>query len=81
MTPKFKVVRLSDEFGQYLLIIKCLQCTHERHAYPRSLAQICSWDAKLVDLEKRLRCSKCAAKRCQIHVLEMQKPRGTPPSH
>jgi hypothetical protein len=34
MTRDFKVLRLSDEFGQYLLVIKCTDCAHERRAYP-----------------------------------------------
>jgi len=32
--PKdFKVQRLSDEFRQYLFVIKCAGCAHERRAY------------------------------------------------
>ena len=34
-------------------------------------------DAKLADLEKRLRCSKCGKKSCHIRAIEMLKPRGT----
>ena len=33
MPKDFKVQRLSDEFGQYLLVIKCAGCAHERRAY------------------------------------------------
>jgi hypothetical protein len=50
-------------------------------AYPNLLAHLCGWDAKLDDLEKRLRCSKCGKKSCHIRAIEMQKPRGTPPVH
>jgi hypothetical protein len=32
-------------------------------------------------VEKRLRCSKCGKKRCQIRAVPLQKPRGIPPSH
>jgi hypothetical protein len=35
--------------------------------------------AKLADLEKRLRCSKCGKKSCHIRAIEMQKP--TPSAH
>jgi hypothetical protein len=49
--------------------------------YPNLLAHLCGWDAKLDDLEKRLRCSKCGKKSCHIRAIEMQKPRGTPPVH
>jgi hypothetical protein len=81
MPRDFKVQRLSDEFGQYLLVIKCAGCAHERRAYPNLLAHICGWDAKLADLEKRLRCSKCGKKSCNVRAIEMQKPRGAPPAH
>ena len=81
MPTDFKVDRLSDEFGQYLLVIKCAACAHERRAYPNLLVHICGWNAKLADLEKRLRCSKCGKKGCHIRAIEMQKPRGTPPAH
>jgi hypothetical protein len=81
MPKDFKVQRLSDEFGQYLLVIRCSGCAHERRAYPKTLARICGWDAKLADLEKRLRCSKCGKKSCHMRAIEMQRPRGTPPTH
>jgi hypothetical protein len=81
MRRDFKVQRLSDEFGQYVLMMKCAGCAHERRAHPNLLARFCGWDAKLVDLEKRLRCSKCGKKCCNIRAIELQKPRGTPPAH
>jgi ribosomal protein S27E len=81
MTGDFKVLRLSDEFGQYLLVIKCTGCAHERRAFPNLLAHLCGWDAKLADLEKRLRCSKCGKTSCHVRAIEMQKPRGTRPAH
>jgi hypothetical protein len=81
MRRDFKVLRLSDEFGQYLLVIKCTACTHERRTYPNSLAHLCGWDARLEDLSRRLRCSKCGKKGCEIRAVELQKPRGTPPAH
>lgn len=81
MARDFKVQRLSDEFGQYLLVIKCGGCAHERRAYPNLLAHLCGWDATLADLEKRLRCSKCGRKCCHIRALEIQKPRGMPSAH
>jgi hypothetical protein len=81
MPTDFKVQRLSDEFGEYLLVIKCAGCAHERRAYPNLLAHICGWDAKLAHLEKRLRCSNCGQKSCHVRAIEMQKPRGTPAAH
>jgi hypothetical protein len=81
MPRDFKLNRLSDEFGQYLLVIKCAACAHERRAYPNLLAHICGWNTKLADLKNRLRCSKCGRKSCHVRAIEMQKSRGTPPVH
>jgi hypothetical protein len=81
MARDFNVTRLSDEFGQYLLYLKCSGCAHERQTYPNLLAHLCGWDATLQTVEKRLRCSKCGKKRCHIRAVPLQKPRGIPPSH
>jgi hypothetical protein len=81
MGRDFNVSRLSDEFGQYLLYLKCSECAHERQTYPNLLAHLCGWDATLQTVEKRLRCSKCGKKRCHIRAVQLQKPRGIPPSH
>ena len=81
MPKDFEVQRLSDEFGQYLPVIRCVGCAHERRAYPNLLAHICGWNMKLDDPEKRLRCSKCGKKSCHVRAIEMQNPRGTPPAH
>src|ERR1700742_551646 len=81
MRRDFNITRLSDEFGQYLLYLKCGACGHERQTYPNLLAHLCGWDAPLHALEKRLRCSKSGKKCCQIRAVPLQKPRGMPPSH
>jgi len=81
MARDFNVSRLSDEFGQYLLYLKCSECAHERQTYPNLLAHLCGWDATLQTVEKRLRCSKCGKKRCHIRAVPLQKPRGISPSH
>ena len=47
MGRDFNVTRLSDEFGQYLLYLKCSACAHERQTYPNLLAHLCGWDAPL----------------------------------
>ena len=78
MGRDFNVGRLSDEFGQYLLYLKCSECAHERQTYPNLLAHLCGWDATLQAVEKRLRCSKCGKKRCHIRAVPLQKPRGIP---
>jgi hypothetical protein len=81
MPREFKVIRLCDEFGQYLLMLKCQSCGHERSAYPSSLANFCGWDATLVNVEKRMRCSTCGKRACRLRAVPVQKPRGIPPSH
>jgi len=52
MSKDFKVQRLSEELGQYLLVIKCAACVHERRAHPNLLE---SWWTALT-----LRCSRRA---------------------
>ena len=81
MARDFKVIRLSDEFGQYQLYLRCASCGHERQSYPHTLANFSGWDATLSQIEKRLRCSKCGQKSCHIRAVPMQKPRGQPPVH
>jgi hypothetical protein len=38
----FKVIRLSDEFGQHLLYLKYASCGHERQSFPDALAHRCT---------------------------------------
>ena len=78
MGRDFNVSRLSDEFGQYLLVLTCSECAHERQTYPNLLAHLCGWDATLETVGKRLRCSKCGKRSCHIRAVPMQKPRGIP---
>ena len=76
MPPRFRVDKLSDEFGQYTLVLQCAACRHERTAEPRTLGRLCGWDARLEEVAKRMRCSKCGAKQCRLRALLLQKPRG-----
>ena len=65
-----KIERLSDEFGQFRLSIAC-PCGHVRIADPKVLAAAAGWDAKIADLVRRLRCSKCGQRgKCAatIHI-------------
>ena len=70
-----KVDRLSDEFGQYLIYLKC-ECGHIRRYHPKTLANDAGWDARLEDIVKRLRCSKCNQKKCTARAVEDVRPRG-----
>jgi len=76
MRRGFKVEKLSDEFGQYDLYLKCEACGHERRVVPKSLANVCGWDAKLDDVTRRLRCSKCGERRCRARPMPPLPPRG-----
>jgi hypothetical protein len=76
MARELHVDKLSDEFGVYSLAIKCSACGHERTAEPHTLARLCGWDAKLVDVARRMRCSKCGKKQCVLRPFEPRKPRG-----
>jgi translation initiation factor 2 beta subunit (eIF-2beta)/eIF-5 len=76
MARDFHIEKLSDEFGQYTLLLKCAACGHERSTQPTALGRLCGWDAKLADVEKRMRCSKCGEKRCSLRAVPPRKPRG-----
>ncbi len=70
MARELKVDKLSDEFGLYALQISCGGCGHERRAAPKTLGKLCGWDAKLADVAKRMRCSKCGKKACRLTAVE-----------
>src|SRR5580698_6386460 len=76
MAADFHINKLSDEFGQYTLVMKCSECGHERKAEPLTLGRLCGWDARLEDVAKRMRCSKCGKKRCTLRAFPPKKPRG-----
>jgi hypothetical protein len=76
MPSRFHIDKLSDEFGQYTLALKCSACGHERTAQPHTLGRLCGWDARLEDVAKRMRCSKCGLKKCTLQAFPPRKPRG-----
>lgn len=65
--PPVKVVKLADNFGQYVITITC-ECGHSRTARPQTFAAIAGWDALLADVVKRLRCSRCGKRKCSATV-------------
>ena len=73
---EFYIHKLSDEFGQYTLVLKCSACGHERTAEPQTLGKLCGWDSRLEDVAKRMRCSKCGKKQCTQRAVTPRKPRG-----
>lgn len=72
---KLVVTRLGDEFGDYLLTIACRKCRHVRVADPHSLAHILGWEITLDELAKRLRCSGCGGKDCELTPNTRPRPR------
>jgi hypothetical protein len=70
-----EIKKLSDEFGQYVLVLTCA-CGHVRRASPHTLANMCGWDATIAEVAKRLRCSKCGEKKCSAKAVTQSKPRG-----
>jgi len=75
MRRDFHIEKLSDEFGQYAILLNC-KCGHSRRCRPQTLAKIARWDALLADVAKRMRCSKCGQRGCEFKAEPLQKPRG-----
>jgi hypothetical protein len=57
------------------------KCGHTRQVYPRPLAAIAGWEARLVDVAKGLRSTKCGKRECEAKAHPMVVPRGRGPSH
>jgi hypothetical protein len=70
-----RIDKLSDEFGQYLILLKC-ECGHERRCNPNTLAAFAGWDTRLKDVVRRMRCTKCGERKCTARTVREQKPRG-----
>lgn len=69
------ITRLSDHFGQFDLLLVCANCGHRREIAPRDLARLFGWDALIVTIVARLRCSKCGARRCSATAQLPSRPR------
>jgi hypothetical protein len=70
-----QIEKLSDEFGQYIIYLSC-SCGHIRRCSPHTFAALAGWDARLGDVVRRLRCSKCNQKTCSARTVALTKPRG-----
>jgi len=75
MYCRLRIDKLSDEFGQYEILLTC-KCGHSRRVFPQTLAGIAGWEARLVDVVKRLRCSKCGKRACEVETIPLAPPRG-----
>lgn len=69
------VDKLSDHFGQYVVVLTCA-CGHSRRCYPKTFAAFAGWDAKLIDVVKRMRCTKCGKRECSVRAMRETAPRG-----
>ncbi len=67
--------KLNDSFGQYLIYLRC-PCGHIRRCHPHTLAAFAGWDARLYEVVRRLRCSKCNRKQCTARTVALVAPRG-----
>jgi hypothetical protein len=47
MRRQFKVEKLADYFGQYLLFLTCRGCSSTRRASPHTLANVCGMLASM----------------------------------
>lgn len=70
--------KLADWRTGYALIISCRSCKHSRRTDPQSLAKLLGWEAALIVVTARLRCSNCYAKDCEILVDRVLATRGVP---
>lgn len=69
------IEKLDDDFGQYVIYLRC-ECGHIRRCFPHTFAAIMGWHARLDDVVKRLRCSKCHQKKCTARTVLEPMPRG-----
>ena len=70
MPREFRVEKLSDEFGQYTLVLKCSSCGHARMAEPHTLARLfATWKWQRTKSGRRVR-----------HVMNRDNP-ARPPTH
>lgn len=76
--PNPNVTKLSDEFGDYLLSMVCRRCKHTRTTEPHALARVFGWNTELAAIAKRLRCSRCHARDCELIATVRPRPRGIP---
>ena len=75
LRPALSIKKLSDNFGQYVLTLKC-HCGHSRITRPDALARFMGWDAELEHVVKRMRCSRCGERRCSFSIRSETKRDG-----
>jgi hypothetical protein len=73
-----RIPKLSDRFGDYVLVITCRECKHGRRTEPQAIAKLLGWDAPLAKVAARMRCSNCGARGCDLTTESILRPRGVP---
>jgi DNA-directed RNA polymerase subunit RPC12/RpoP len=58
-SPPKPIHKLSDEFGNFVLTIRCMKCGHTREGDTFALARLVGWNASLDSIARRMRCSVC----------------------
>jgi hypothetical protein len=61
---------MNSDNTKFYLLLTC-QCGHTRRLHPGTLAAIAEWDARLVDVVRRLRCSKYDERRCKATAITL----------
>ena len=60
---KESIKALEDRYYDYVLIIICPKCKHERRADPQVVARwVGKRSTQMVDVMARMRCSKCSTR-------------------
>jgi len=68
MLPLSAVRQLSDFGGDFVLSVQCQACRHERPLPARELAQRLGREARVKDIVRRLRCSRCGVRDVDVQV-------------
>jgi len=66
--PLSFVRRFSDFNGQFVLLVQCLSCRHERAIKAETMARRFGQDALVVPVARRLRCTKCGQRNVDVLI-------------
>ena len=77
MLPWQTIERLRDHCGDYVVVVRCRACRHQREMTPAFLARLApgGWDEPLARLVGRFRC-RCGARQVDVQIAFERKPRG-----
>jgi Zn finger protein HypA/HybF involved in hydrogenase expression len=75
MLPPDNIRKLSDQFGDYVIDVRCRKCAHQREVNPHVLARIFGWNADFKKVAARFRCSKCHGRDIDVQIGFTRRPR------